>query len=45
MHVSIKEVYEQTKILSKQTKTALKNIHEEKETSEVIKKYGKKEYR
>ena len=35
---SIKEVYEQTKILSEKIKTKLKNLHQEKETPpEVIK--------
>ena len=34
IYASIKEVYEQTEILSEQTKTALKNIHQEKETAE-----------
>ena len=33
IYASIKEVYEQTEILSEQTKTALKNIHQEKETA------------
>ena len=33
---SIKEVYKQTKILSEQTKTKLKNLHQEKETSEEV---------
>ena len=35
-YVSIKEAYEQTKILSDQTKTKLKNLHQEKETSEEV---------
>ena len=37
-YASIKEVYEQTNILSQQTKTKLENLHQEQETSaEVIK--------
>ena len=36
-YVSIKEVCEQTKILSVQTKTKLKNFYQEKETSEEVK--------
>ena len=32
----MKEVYDQTEILSEQTKTKLKNHHQEKETSEVV---------
>ena len=35
-YVSIKEAYEQTKILSDQTKTKLKNLHQEKQTSEEV---------
>ena len=37
-YVNIKEAYELTEILSEQSKTKLKNLHQEKETSkEVIK--------
>ena len=37
-YACIKEVYEQTKVLWEQTKTKLKNLNQEKETSdEVIK--------
>ena len=32
----MKEVYEQTKVLSEQTKTKLKNLNQEKETSEEV---------
>ena len=35
-YVSIKEVYGQTKILLEQTKAKLKNLHQEKETSEEV---------
>ena len=35
-YASRKEVYEQTKILPEQTKTKLKNINLEKETSEEV---------
>ena len=35
-YASIKEVYEQTKILSEQTKTKLKNLHQEKGTFEKV---------
>ena len=35
-YVSIKEVYEQSKMLSEQAKTKLKNLHQEKETSEKV---------
>ena len=35
-YANIKEVYEQTKILPEQTKTKLKNINLEKETSEEV---------
>ena len=39
----IKEVYKQTKILSEQTKTKLKNVHQVKETN--IKKCDKNKNR
>ena len=35
-YASIKEVYEQIKVLSEQTKTKLKNLNQEKETSEEV---------
>ena len=35
-YASIKEVYGQTKILLEQTKAKLKNLHQEKETSEEV---------
>ena len=35
-YVIIKEAYEQTKVLSEQTKEKLKNLHQEKETSEEV---------
>ena len=35
-YTSIKEVYQQTKILLEQTKTKLKNLHQEKETPEEV---------
>ena len=35
-YASSKEVYEQTKILSEQTNIKLKNLHQEKETSEEV---------
>ena len=34
--ISIKQVYEQIKILSELTKRKLKNLHQEKETSEEV---------
>ena len=37
-YVIIKEAYEQTKVLSEQTKEKLKNLHQEKETSEAVAK-------
>ena len=35
-YASIKEIYKQTKVLSEQTKTKLKNLNQEKETSEEV---------
>ena len=35
-YASIKDVYKQTKVLSEQTKTKLKNLNQEKETSEEV---------